>query len=112
MDYNLLLQDLANMIIEAIKGDFKDIYLSGNLRDTITLERSKNGFRIVINARIYDLVKFKKDNVIIYTGDGSYASDVDVKGGFSGKHKDYVERAIYKSIPIWIKKHNLKGVVK
>ena len=32
---------------------------------------------------------------------GSYAEEVDKTGGFSGEHKDYVERCIRKGIEKW-----------
>lgn len=109
---DVMLRDLAETIKSLIQADFKDIYLSGNLRDTISVERAENGFRVIVDARMYDIDKYLKDQVIIYEGEGSYASQVDKTGGFSGKHKNYVDRAIKEGISVWLKKHNLKGVAR
>lgn len=40
--------------------------------------------------------KYYDDNLA-----GSYAEEVDITGGFSGTHKDYVERCIRKGIEKW-----------
>lgn len=106
-----MIQDLALMIMNEIKVDFEQVFLSGNLRDTLYVEPTENGVNIVINAEMYDLLQYKKKGVIIYTGEGSYASEVDKVGGFSFKHKDYINRAIQSGISQWMQKYNLKGTV-
>lgn len=107
-----MLQDLANEIQANLKADFKKVFLSGNLRDTIRIVNTGNAVQIEIPAEMYDVNQFMQNQVIVFTGQGSYASEVDITGGFSGKHKNYVQRAINKAINVWLKKHNLKGRVK
>ena len=94
-------KQLADYIVEYIKADFQTIYLSGNLRDTITIEKTSNGYKIEIPAEMYDVQRFKNTGAIIYTGQGSYASEVDKTGGFSGKHTNYVDRAISLGLFKW-----------
>lgn len=98
---------LANKIEEKLKKDFDVIHLSGNLANTIKIEKTDNGYSVQIPARVYDLVKWRTNRVIVYTGTDSYAEAVDQNGGFSGKHKKYVERAIMESIDEWINENKL-----
>ena len=107
----ILLQKLAEKIKEKIRNDFKEVHLSQNLMNTISVSSTPTGFLIDIPAEIYDLAKYYKEGVIIYTGAGSYAEDVDINGGFSGKHKDYIERAILESVREWIAENELRSKV-
>lgn len=107
----ILLQKLAEKIKEKIRNDFKEVHLSQNLMNTISISSTPTGFLIDIPAEIYDLAKYYKEGVIVYTGAGSYAEDVDINGGFSGKHKDYIERAILESVSEWIAENELRSKV-
>ena len=107
----ILLQKLAEKIKEKIRNDFKEVHLSQNLMNTISVSSTPTGFLIDIPAEIYDLAKYYKEGVVIYTGAGSYAEDVDINGGFSGKHKDYIERAILESVSEWIAENELRSKV-
>lgn len=107
----LQLNKLAQKIRNKIKEDFKDIHLSGNLMDTITIEQIPDGYRVTVNAKMYDISKFKKEGIIVYNNKGSYAQEVDVTGGFSGKHKDYIERAVTESLQEWLRENNLDAEV-
>ena len=107
----ILLQKLAEKIKEKIRNDFKEVHLSQNLMNTISVSSTPTGFLIDIPAEIYDLAKYYKEGVVIYTGAGSYAEDVDINGGFSGKHKDYIERAILESVREWIAENELRSKV-
>ena len=104
-----LLQKLAEKIKEKIKDDFKEVHLSQKLMNTISVTPTSTGFLIDIPAEVYDLNKYKKEGVIVYTGNGSYAEEVDVQGGFSGKHKEYIERAILESIREWLVENELRA---
>ena len=84
---------LANKIVEKIMQDFQLVHLSTNLMSTIEVRVVGNNVEIEIPANIYDVEKYLNEGVLIFTGEGSYASDVDTYGGFSGKHKDYLERS-------------------
>lgn len=92
---------LAEKIKNKISKNFENIHLSGNLMNSIVVRRTTNGFEIDIPAEIYDLQKWYKEKVIVYTGEGSYAQAVDTEGGFSGTHTDYVEKAIKEAIAEW-----------
>lgn len=103
-----------------IKRDFQKVHLSGNLMDTVTvewlsssqyhflnglietgefLEKPQKVAIIHIPAVRYDLKRYREDMVIIHHPEwGSYAQEVNITGGFSGKHKGYVENAIYQAL--------------
>ena len=88
-------QKFSLNIYNFCKQDFDNIYLSGNLRRTTTIYKTNsNEYQINIPARVYDINLFKKKGIIVYK-DGSYADEVNTySGGFSGKHKNFVENAI------------------
>ena len=100
-------QELANLIINNLKKDFDFVYLSHNLADTIYLEETENGLQIHIPAKMYDLGLYEKERVIKCTGRGSYANEVELYGGFSGKHRNYVLRAINDAIRVWANSKNI-----
>lgn len=102
------LQRLAEKITEKIKDDFKIAHLSKNLMDTIIISPTADGFTIEIPAEMYDIGKYYKDRVILYTGQGSYAQEVNVSGGFSKTHIGYVERAINEAIIEWVNENGLR----
>lgn len=103
-----------------IKRDFRKIHLSGNLMDTVTvewlsspqdhiifglieagefLEKPVKVATVHIPAVRYDLKRYREDMVVIHHPEwGSYAQEVNITGGFSGKHIGYVENAIYKAL--------------
>ena len=103
---------LAEIIVKNLKSEFSSVHLSGNLASTIKIssykDGSESGYEIEIPAQTYDIGRFKNRGVIVYTGKGSYANEVDLSGGFSGKHKDYVERCIQRSISEWAGESKLK----
>lgn len=107
-----MLKLLALKIEEYLIEDFRYKHLSGNLAETINIEEIENGYRIEIPAEIYDIDKWSKTGVIIYTGQGSYASQVDEFGGFSKTHTNYVERAINKAIQEWKQENGIEGVIR
>lgn len=92
---------LAEKIKNKIFKNFEYVHLSKNLIDTIEVRRTTFGYEIDIPAEIYDLQKWYKERVIVYTGEGSYAQEVNESGGFSGKHTNYVEDAIKEAISEW-----------
>lgn len=104
-----------------IKRDFQKIHLSGNLMDTVTVEwLSSPQYHFLIDGLIesgeflekpvkvaivhipavrYDLKRYREDMVIIHHPEwGSYAQEVNITGGFSGRHVGYVENAIYQAL--------------
>lgn len=105
-------QQLANLIVECIKQDFQIKYISKNLIGTISVYQGEEGSWIIsIPAQMYDLNLYKKKGVIVYNGKGSYASIVDETGGFSRKHKNYIDRSISRAIDIWMKENKIIGKV-
>ena len=103
-------QELAELIRAYIRANFETVHLSGNLMDTITVEKTADGFTVEIPAEIYDLKRWKKEKAIVYTGEGSYAEKVNQTGGFSGKHANYVEDEIEIAIIDWGRDNNMQLV--
>lgn len=116
---------LAELIEEAIQMDFKYVHLSGNLADSIEIYQDfyyyiddKTGelvrfdkVIVDVTAPRYSISTFLRTGAVIYTGRGSYASTVDKKGGFTGKHKNYAERAIFLAISAWLREYNLEASI-
>lgn len=110
------LQTLANLIYENIKADFEDKHLSGNLLNTIQVTNSDTGIKIEIPAEIYNMYLFFSKGVVVHTGKGSYASELNDKGSAftaysqkTGKryritphnHIGYIDNAINNAITTW-----------
>lgn len=104
--------ELANLIEQEIKNEFDKIHLSLNLAETIKIKINGSSVQVEIPAQMYDIKKFRNEGVIVYTGKGSYASSVNNYGGFSRKHKNYVDRCIYIAIEKWLKQYQLQGGAK
>ena len=91
---------LADEIVMFIMKDFKDLHLSGNLMDTLTVEREGlNKVTIRIPAQVYDMYKYVKDKVIVYTNQGSYASKLNEEGSYIfkkyiGNHIRYFDSSL------------------
>lgn len=105
-------EQLARLIVEQIKEEFKIKHLSLNLVNTIKVYSGVEGSWFVeIPAEMYDFKIFRKSGAVVPIGKGSYASKIDNTGGFSGTHKDYIDRCINKAIQIWLKQNNINGKV-
>lgn len=106
-----LKRDLIERIYWGLKKDFWDKYITLNLEKTIKIISTEDGFKIEIPARMYNFKEWNKNKVIVPYGTGSYAQRVNETGGFSGTHKNYVERAIDEAIRTWFLAHKdvLKG---
>lgn len=102
---------LATLIVEEIKKEFESIHLSMNLVNSIKIYDNDGKLTIEIPAQMYDIKKYKSSGVIIYNRKGSYASEVDKSGGFSGKHTDYVNKCINVAINRWMKEEKINGKV-
>lgn len=102
---------LADMIVENIRKEFANVHLSFNLVNTIVIEEHDGDIRIRIPAQIYDVLLYKRKGVLSYTGSGSYANEVDISGGFSGKHKHYVDNCINNAIKQWMAFYRIEGTV-
>lgn len=105
------LQSLANMVAEAVKDDFRRVHLSGNLMDTITVQKTEDGYRIEIPAQVYDMKLYQTRKVIVYKA-GSYASRLNDQGSeffdyvhwrwvMPRNHVGYADRAVHEGAEIW-----------
>ncbi|MBR6515947.1 MAG: hypothetical protein IKT40_03735 [Bacilli bacterium] len=106
--------NLMNYIKENIEKNFSDKYITHNLINTIKIIPTETGFKLEIPAKMYDFKEWNKNKVIVPYGNGSYAQRVNKTGGFSGEHKNYIEKAINEAIHRWLKENNykLKGAKK
>ena len=102
---------LAELIVERIKANFQNKFISQNLINTISIYETENGWAVDIPAECYDITEFNKKGVVVYNGKGSYAQAVNKSGGFSKSHKNYVEKAINEAIAIWKNEQGIKGKV-
>lgn len=102
-------KQLAVFIADAIRDEFETVHFSGNLAATIKVYQNNGNWCVEIPAEVYDVVYYMKNKRVVHTEDKSYASEVDKTGGFSGKHKDYVDRCIKKAIYKWLNLRNATG---
>lgn len=94
---------LANFIVEEVKKEFAFIHLSKNLLNSIEIIETKESVIINIDPKRYYMATFRKTGKLKFTPSGkSYASEVDKRGGLSGKHKGYVSNCINKGIQKWL----------
>lgn len=117
--------EIIECIQKAVLDEFKTLHFSGNLMDTIEMAFSpvQEEFKLFIKAPVYDIAYYKKTGIIIppknkttnnkktwksknVVRHGSYAEQVNIYGGFSHKHKDYVERCIEKGYEMWKEKQS------
>lgn len=97
-----LAQSFTSILASAFREEFKAVHLSGQLMRSIKVEADGDGnYRVEIPPQIYDIAKFRKSGVVIPTSQDSYALKLNVTGGFSGTHKDYIERAIFATFVRW-----------
>lgn len=102
--------ELALMVQKAAEADFERIFLSGNLRDTMSVRAAGDGaYELEIPAESYDVGEFRRTGVIVPLNDGtSYASAVDRSGGFSKTHRGYAERSVVDGIQEWAVKNKYR----
>lgn len=114
------LEELTWIILEKLKEEFQTKYMSKNLVNTVEVKNQDDKIEIIIPAKVYNMLKFQKEGVVIHTGKGSYASKLDKEGSEfyaypqgtkkgskrvkPGNHKDYVDRVIEKAVNEWMAK--------
>ena len=117
---------LAELIFEAISTDFEYVHLAQNLVATMNIYSEivayidpDSGEKVTVDKVVldipaprYSISTYLRTGAVVYTGRGSYANTVNKHGGFSKKHKNYVEKAIAVAINRWLIEYGLKGVVK
>lgn len=100
---------LGELIAGNIRENFKEVHLSGNLMDGISVSKVGNDISVSIPAVRYDINRFRKERVLVLRpAEGSYAEEVNETGGFSGFHVGYVEDAIRKGIIQWCSSLGIK----
>ena len=116
------LQSLANMVAEAVKDDFRRVHLSGNLMDTIIVQKTERGYKVEIPAQVYDMKLYQTRKVIVYKA-GSYASKLNDEGSefFDYKrwkwvmprnHIGYADRAAHEAAEQWAKMNGKEIIVR
>ena len=111
------LELLASIIVKNLKEEFALKHLSGNLVNTIKIEKMGDEINIHIPAQTYNMLLYQSKGVVVHTSNGSYASKLDEEGSSfmvypNGKksgskrisprnHKGYIDKVINKSIREW-----------
>lgn len=121
---NIDLSALQRIIVDKLKEEFSLKKLSGNLKNTISVEATTNEIQIKIPAKTYNMLLYQTKGVVIHTSHGSYASKLDTVGSEfyayskNGRknshlikphnHKGYIDRIINDAIREWL--GTLQGV--
>lgn len=105
-------RQLAVFIEEEIQKEFQNVHLTKNLMGTIRIFKLGDRWIIDIPAQRYDFkAYFEKGVIVPYSKGGSYAEQVNTKGGFSGTHKNFVYRCINKAIDRWKSYYKIQAKV-
>lgn len=97
-----LKRSLANILADQFRLEFQSIHLSGQLLRSINVSTDEEGnYQVEIPAKIYDVGFYRKYGIIKHTSQDSYAIDVNLTGGFSGMHKDYLAHCLNRAIMAW-----------
>lgn len=110
--------ELGLCIYTALKKEFGEKHLSGNLLKTIQVISTGDGDYIIrIPAETYNMLLYQKEGVIVHTSHGSYAKKLDEEGSSfmvypndnrkgsyrinPGNHKGFVDRVIKEALLMW-----------
>lgn len=106
-------KELAEYIVAEIKEEFRYVYLTKQLANSITINMTEESVIIDIAPEIYD-INYAIKYGVIKPGrrTGSYASEVDKHGGISGKHKGYLKKCINKGIQKWLAYNNINAKIR
>lgn len=105
----MLKKDLANTIANKIRDEFRSVHLSGQLLDSINVSIDDEGnCQVEIPPQIYDIGYYKRYGIIKHISQDSYAMDVDITGGFSGLHKDFLMNCVKRAITEWAANSGIK----
>lgn len=97
-----LKKSLAQILADQFRQEFQSVHLSGQLLRSITVSEDEDGnYKVEIPPQIYDVGYYKKFYVIKHTSPDSYAIEVNLTGGFSGMHKDYVAHCLSRAVMTW-----------
>lgn len=101
-DIEKLKESLANILAEQFRLEFKSIHLSGQLLRSIDVSTDGEGnYQVKIPPQIYDIGFYRKYGIIKNISPNSYAIEVNLTGGFSGMHKDYLAHCLNRAIMAW-----------
>lgn len=106
-----LAEKLAFEIERCIKEEFSDKHLTGLLTKSIKIEKTFDGYDVVIDPIIYDIGLYLKKGIIIQKKAGSYASGLNTKGSPWNNHKKYIYDCIGKAIENVLKAENIEAKV-
>ena len=111
------LEMLADIILKNLKEEFSIKKLSGNLLNTIKVEKANDEINIHIPAQTYNMLLYQTKGVVVHTSHGSYASKLNEEGSsfmvypqgtrkgskriYPRNHKGYIDKIIDKSIKEW-----------
>ena len=104
------LELLGKIILRKLNEEFDLKHLSGNLIRTIRVESSSDEIKIHIPAEIYDVLEYKRRGVVVPTGEGSYASKLDIEGSSymvgskrysPHNHIGYINKVVNEAIEEW-----------
>lgn len=106
-------EKLAKLILEELKKEFQVTHLSKNLVNTLKIYKDGEKWVVEIPAVMYDFkTYFSKGVIVPYNGDDSYAQLINQTGGFSKKHKNYVENCINSAIKRWLDSEKVEAKVR
>lgn len=92
-----------------INAEYHYAHISYQLAKTSEVIVNEDSVSLIITAPTYDVDRYQKDGVMVYTNEGSYANENDLTGGFSGEHVGYIERIIVSGIEFFLEE---KGIEK
>ena len=97
-----LKKSLAELLADQFRYEFQSVHLSGQLLRSINVSVDDEGnYQVEIPPQIYDVGYYKKYGIIKHISQDSYAIDVNITGGFSGLHKDYLAHCLNRAIMAW-----------
>lgn len=106
-----LAEKIAYEIEKCIKEEFSDKHLTGLLAKSIKIEKTFEGFDVVIDPIIYDIGLYLKQKVIVQKKAGSYSSDLNNTGSPWHNHKSFIYGCIEKAIGNVLKEEKINAEV-
>lgn len=106
-----LAQKLAYEIEKCIQEEFADKHLTGLLTKSIKVEKTFDGYDVVIDPIIYDIGLYLKKGIIIQKKAGSYSSELNDSGSPWKHHQNYIYNSISKAIDNVLKAENIEAKV-
>lgn len=120
--------ELGLCIYKALKKEFGEKHLSGNLLNTIEIISTTDGDYVIrIPAQTYNMLLYQEKGVVIHTNHGSYAKKLDKEGSSfmvypNGQrkgsyrvsprnHKGFVNKIINEAIQEWLSSNGIEAEV-